>query len=209
MRYHGKYKAKGRKLPLLSWLLLLTAVISLFTGTVAAYLSAKTDAVTNVFSAEDGANPSISETFDKKEKKNAAVNVGKTDYAVYVRAAVVVTWKDEDGRDDEGNALEPVPVLGTMPVKGTDYEITYNETDWFQKDGFWYCKTAVGSGGSTPVLIESCSPRKAAPADGYALNVEILAQTIQALGTTDGQEERPAVTDAWGVTVDAGGTLTP
>ena len=196
-----------KKIPLASWLLILVALGSLGTGTVAAYLSYATKPVTNTFQVAQSVLPDVKETFDKTVKTNVSVNVGDTSfnndagYSVYVRAAVVATWKDPDGN-----------VLGKVPVKGTDYTIVYPDSynsNWFEHGGFYYHKAPVGSKGSTKILISSCKLEDGvtAPA-GYSLNVEILTQTIQALGETDA-DNTPAVTDAWGVTVNNDGTLAP
>lgn len=194
-----------KKIPLASWLLILVALGSLGTGTVAAYLSYATKPVTNTFQVAQAVDPTVNETFNDKEKTNVSVNVGNTSYSVYVRAAVVVTWKNAE----DGN------VLGKVPVEGTDYEITFDETNWFFKDGFWYHREAVNSQGNTADLITSCKMKEGATApEGYTLNVEILAQTIQALGWTDGDDSVtptvpsiPAVTDAWKVRVSTDGKL--
>lgn len=190
--------SRRRKLPFLSWLLILTAAASLLTGTVTAYLSYVTNPVTNTFQAAQAVDPTVNETFENNVKSNVSVNVGNTSYSVYVRAAVIVTWKNAE----DGN------VLGKVPVEGTDYEITFDETNWFFKDGFWYHREAVNSQGNTADLITSCKMKEGAEApDDYKLNVEILAQTIQALGTTDA-DNTPAVTDAWKVRVGTDGKLT-
>lgn len=203
-RYAGKF-GKKRRIPLVSWVMILAAVLSLLVGGVVAYLSTSTGAVINIFTADESTDPQVMEEFDESVKQNVYVNVGDNSsggedkgYAVYVRAAVVVTWKDKK----DGN------VLGTIPAAGTDYTINYNTTDWFQgADGFWYHKTAVASAGDTAVLIESCTAVEEKTPEGYGLNVEIIAQTIQAIGTTDAGET-PAVTDAWGVYVDDNKMLT-
>ncbi|MBR2310755.1 MAG: hypothetical protein IKA47_09530 [Oscillospiraceae bacterium] len=189
--YCGKYQKK-RKGFALGWVLLCMALIGTAIGSVAAYLSIKTPPVENTFVAEAPTDPVIQETFTENtslEKKNVSVDVGTPGYAVYVRAAVVVTWQD-----DAGN------VLSKAPVVGTDYSIQYNAADWFQYDGFWYCRTMINSGNS-PVLITTCQPLVSK--DACHLNVEIVSQTIQALGTTD-EGDIPAVTNAWGVKVDNG-----
>ena len=88
-----------------------------------------------------------------------------------------------------------------------------NDTDWFRgEDGFYYQKNPVASdgiGGSalTSVLIQRCAPVAGQTPDGCGLNVEIIAQTIQALGTTDAGNV-PAGEDAWGVRV-VNGQLQP
>ena len=197
-KYKGKFSSAGGRpgTMVAALVLILLALAGITIGGVAAYLSTSTGDVTNDFLADDPTDPSIVENFDGSTKTNVAVSVGDPGYAVYVRAAVVVTWKDrEDGS-----------VLGVMPDASGDYTIEYNTADWFYKDGFWYCKKMVNSGGKTPDLIVSCTPIDGKAPEGYGLNVEIISQTIQALGTTDGTDV-PAVTNAWGVAV-ANGQLT-
>ena len=173
-------------------------VMAVTVATVYAYLKTSTDpAVKNTFSAAQDPEATITESFDPNaEKKDVAVKVGKTGYSVYVRAAIVVTWKNAENGD----------VLATKPVAGVDYTITLNDSDWFEKDGFYYHKAAVPSEGTTANLIISCKPIAGKAPAGYGLNVEIVAQTIQSAGTTD-TGDTPAVTDAWGVKV-VGGELT-
>ena len=173
-------------------------VIAVTVATVYAYLKTSTDpAVKNTFSAAQDPEATITESFDPNtEKKDVAVKVGKTGYSVYVRAAIVVTWKNAENGD----------VLATKPVAGVDYTITLNDSDWFEKDGFYYHIAAVPSEGTTANLIISCEPIAGKAPAGYGLNVEIVAQTIQSAGTTD-TGDTPAVTDAWGVKV-ADGKLT-
>ena len=193
----GKYSEKKRRfrVPIAAWVLLLIAGATAITGTVTAWLSAATKPVENRFQTALSPTPTVSETFDQKTKTNVSVDVGNPGYAVYVRAAVVVTWKNEAG-----------DVFGKAPQPETDYTVSYNKTDWFEKDGFWYCKAPLNSG-KTPVLIQSCAPVEGKAPEGYSLNVEIIAQTVQALGTTD-TDGTPAVTDAWGVAV-TNGQLSP
>lgn len=195
--YVGKYRRK-RRIPLISWLLILTAILCLTVGGVVAYLSTYTDGVTNAFVADTPTDPAVlEETFTGNSKTNVKVDVGNPGYAVYVRAAVVVTWKDENGN-----------VLGSLPIAGTDYSIDYNEDDWFKAgDGFYYHRAPVAYDGKddtsklTKNLINSCTPISGRTPTGYGLNVEIIAQTIQAVGTTDAGDIR-AVTAAWGVSVN-------
>lgn len=191
---------RKRILPVFLTVLLIAAVT---VATVYAYLKTSTPAVTNSFAADVDPVLSIVETFDKKTKSDVAVQVekaGETTYSVYIRAAIVVTWKDASGN-----------VLATKPVAGTDYLIDVNGSGWFfnTNDGFYYHKAAVAEGDKTDVLIETCAPVEGKTPAGYALNVEIIAQAIQAKGNTDDPSEIPAVTDAWGVYVDSDGNLSP
>ncbi len=173
---------------------------------VFAYLQWIAGKVENTFTPDDEGAITIEETFVGNDKENVSVDVGDPGYSVYVRAAIVVTWV---------NADEPNKVLATPPVAGVDYEIVLNVKTtadsgepWFKcSDGFYYYETAVASG-NTGVLIESCTPLKDAPTAGYVLNVRIISQTIQALGTTD-DGDVPAVKDAWGVVTVENGKLVP
>jgi len=74
-RYAGKF-GKKRRIPLVSWVMILAAVLSLLVGGVVAYLSTSTGAVINKFTADDPAEPVIEETFDDTTKKSVYVNVG-------------------------------------------------------------------------------------------------------------------------------------
>lgn len=194
-------KKSNRILPTV---LVLLALLSLISGGVAAYLTYSTPVIENTFTADKDFNPVIQETFQDNVKSDVSVSVPATeDYAVYIRAAIVATWR-RGSTEPAGQEI----LLAQGPVAGTDYEINLNltNTGWFQKDGFYYYRPMVNPGGQTTNLINSCKPL--VTKEGYVLNVEIIAQTIQALGTTDA-DETPAVTYAWGVAVDANKNLTP
>lgn len=177
-------------------------VAAITAGSVFAYLRAQTDAVKNDFGVAGEADPTVEESVNDPltVKKDVTVKVPETGYAVYVRAVIVVTWKNSENGD----------VLGQAPVAGTDYVIDLNTTGWFEEGGYYYCTNYVKSGDNSPILINSVSlaPNVTAPS-GFGLNVEIITQTIQAAGTTDvsNGSEIPAVTDAWGITVNSDGTL--
>ncbi len=179
---------------------LLVSLILLFTvaaGATIAYMFLGTSAVTNTFTAATEATPEIKETFKDLTKYEVKVNVGNTGYAVYVRAKVVINWTNESG-----DVLAVTP-----PVEGQDYTISYNPDGGWQYcagDGFWYY-TAPVSKGETKQLIKECTAISPAPIDGYTLQVDILTQTIQAAGTST--EGTPAVTAAWGATVNADKTI--
>ena len=138
------------------------------------------------------------------EFSNGASNVsiavgGKTDYPVYVRAEIIVTWQDANGT-----------VYFSKPSADRDYSLVLNlsATGWVEGDGdgYYYYKPRVESEGSTDILIKSWAQRAGAnpPAANYALNVEVIAQTVQAVGYTDGDGVDPtteieAYKDAWGL----------
>ena len=197
--------------------------LALAAGTIAvfAYLSGKSGAVNNTLKADVDPSPVINETILPTSgpgypvKKDVSVSVGDNDYTVYVRAAIVVNWvKDEyseDGTDDTVTTL----IHSDVPVLNTDYTLDLNlpaegaalaAGQWrLGSDGFYYYTSPVAGGADTAVLIKSATQiwngQNPYPVrdDGYVLRVEIAAQTIQAIGTTD-SGNKLAVIDAWGVT---------
>ena len=163
--------------------ILLAAVIVLLAGAVGgtwAFLVAQSEPVQNNFTYAH-VRCTIDETFDGTTKSDVKIqNTG--DIPAYIRARIVVTWKDASGN------------VSAVPVKNTDYTIAFNEKDWTQQGGYWYCKTAVNPNGFTPELISECKKTANANAPkGYDLSVEILADAIQS-------EPASAVTEAWGNT---------
>lgn len=179
------------------FLVIAAILLALLTVSALAYLSASGGLVKNIFTPAEPKDPSIEETFKDNVKTNVKVNVGNPGYAVYVRAVIVATWESADG------------IHATAPVLGTDYTLDLNTDAWFEHGGFYYHKAMVNSNGSTAVLITECKLKDGATIpDDYHLSVKIVAQTIQALGTTDVADEPytdgiPAVQDAWGIQVGA------
>lgn len=164
--------------------ILLAAVIVLLAGAVGgtwAFLVAQSEPVQNNFTYAH-VRCTIDEKFDGTTKSDVKIqNTG--DIPAYIRARIVVTWKDANGN------------VSAVPVKNTDYTIAFNETDWTQQGDYWYCKTAVNPNVSTPELITECKKTGTAP-KYYDLSVEILADAIQS-------EPASAVTEAWGYTPTA------
>lgn len=180
---HGKREKVSEKRRMAairpSALLLTVLLLLVCTGGAAAYLRWSTLAADNGFIPERSELPTINESFNGTTKQNVTVTVGNTDYSVRVRAAIVATWVNNTGE-----------VNSHTPLAGTDYTISYG-SGWTQGgDGYWYCNTVIPSGGTTPVLITSCTSNGTEPS-GYHLDVEILAQTIQSAGMTDDGLESP------------------
>lgn len=178
--------------------LILIALITIFVisviGTMvyARYIKKSNETVNN-FSPAYSILPTINEKFEENNKllkENVTISVEKTDYPVYVRAAIIFTWK-EKGKEDG-------PLYFKKPEEKVDYTLICNNTDWVynSKDGYYYYKHPVASGGTTSNLIESCSTN-VTPPEGFTLSVDIIAQTVQAVGHTDGAENIMSVEDAW------------
>lgn len=194
-----------RKQKIFAAVLIILALVAAATGAVYAWLSATSGPVTNTFTTAPDHTASISENFDTQHliKENVAVDVGEPGYAVYVRVAIVATWQ-KTLNDGTTFTHWKMPVPGEMIGGEGDYYMVI-DSDWFAYGGYYYLKEPI-TGGTTPVLFQRCYQMAQAPDTDYKLHVEIIAQTIQALGTTD-DGDIPAVTDAWGVAVDSNGNL--
>lgn len=165
-------------------ILTLAALALLLTFTVSgtlAYLVTNTGEVENVFTPVE-IETRIGEEFDKTVKSSVTVTNGADSIPVYVRVAVVGNWVD-----DEGNIVEPWTSDFTVGDGWDDGD-----------DGYYYYTTPVQPGSSTSDLLKSNIETEAN--DGLHLEVVVMQQSVQAEPTT-------AVTELWGVTVDANGTI--
>lgn len=164
----------------LTLLVCLVVLITVAVGGTLAYLIASTQPVKNEF-APSKVSCDVVESFENNVKENVRIqNTGNAD--AYIRAAIVVTWKNDEGE-----------VYSVTPQRDTDYTISFNpNNNWFEaNDGFWYhlaeiapC-THVGDqehmGCMTGVLISSCSLVEGQAPNGYYLSVEIIASAIQSV----------------------------
>ena len=183
MKFGKKAAHSGAKRSLVLVVSVLVLLLAVAGGTLA-WLTAQ-DSVNNTFTPAH-VTCDVVEEFKDGIKSDVKIK-NTSDIPAYIRAYIVVTWKDSTGN-----------VYGKLPVAGTDYEMSINTNKgWTQKDGYWYCNTAVASGGFSPVLIDSCTSNNSAPDDNYKLSVEIIAEAIQS-------SPAEAVGTAWGVTISEG-----
>jgi len=194
-----KFKTKTKAL-----LVSVLVIACLAGGATLAFLTSSTNQVTNEMTP-GVVTTEVDETFVNNVKSKVSIkNTGNI--RAFIRAEVVVTWKDEYGN-----------VYGQKPVAGTDYTISYNISDspsgahWFEKDGFYYWSNSVEPNATTGVLINSVSPVAGRTPAGYYLNVEILGSGIQADGVSNtaatGNKGEAAAKIAWNVTVNSNGTI--
>ncbi len=168
---------RKRNIPLV--LLVCVCLIGALTvGTTVAYLFTEGGQVENLFKparvactvAEDGYIGSGNAQTEATSKSNVRVrNTG--DVTAYIRASIVINWKDESGA-----------VHARTPVEGTDYSLQLaTGTDWFFADGAWYFSEALEPWEYTDVLITSCQmlPDADVPENAH-LSVEIVATAVQA-----------------------------
>lgn len=182
---YSKRRANRRKATVL--LSSLALLIVLLVGTTTAFLIASDGPLINIFNSSRVTCQVNEKSFDGTTKTNVTIsNTGDTE--AYIRAAIVVTWKDAEN----GN------VYGSKPVAGKDYTIVMNENDWFLgNDGFWYYKAPVApkdqTESVTTALITSCMVIQENTPAGYGLNVEILGSAIQSVPVKVVEEHWPAV----------------
>lgn len=164
----------GKKLlmTILALALLVTMGIS---GTVA-WLSSSSS-VSNQMTPGTG-DITITETKDGNKKTSVKItNTGNID--VYVRVAVVANKLDKNGNVIAG---------------ASGNEIIANNK-WQLLDGYYYYLGTVAPGAGNAVEL------LAADVDFTGMELDILAQSIQALGVIDG---KPASAAAWGVVYNNG-----
>lgn len=193
--------------PLLAILAALVAAVAIVTPIVAYYIRTA-GAVSNDYTAAQPANPSFVLGNGADTIKDVRVTVPDEGYPVYVRAAIVVTWKIKDTKyADDGTTIivqEGDVFFGEQgaPLEGLAYAIAYGKEDWERIDGLWYYTKPIlhnDTNRNTSVLINSCTLQPDQLPDNCVLSVEIIVQTVQAIGSTDGTNEIPAWEDAWGV----------
>ena len=145
---------------------LILAIVLLLTvsvGGTLAYLSTKTEPVTNRFVP---AYVSCEVNSDCTVKNTSNVDA-------YIRAAVVVNWMDASGN-----------VYGTKP----NCTVTEN-SGWTESSGFYYYNGAVAAGETTTTAPVTVGNPGAAPSSDYTFSVEVVAEAIQAegMGAQDAQ----------------------
>ena len=192
MKFGKKAAHSGAKRSLVLVVSVLVLLLAVAVGTLA-WLTAQ-DSVTNTFTPAH-VTCTVEETFNGTEKTNVQIK-NTSDIPAYIRAYIVVTWKDADDADDN--------VYGKLPVEGTDYTMTMSSGTAWKKgsDGYYYYTSPVAADDTTGVLISSCTEKTEKAPAGYRLSVEIIAEAIQSVPTT-------TVGDVWGsvASVDSNGTL--
>ena len=160
----GIMKYKKSHILLVSLLVIMTIGV----GATLAFVMDATDALVNIFNPTH-VSCAVVETLENNVKTNVSVK-NTSDIPAYIRATYVVSWQNADGN-----------VYGKAPVEGVDYSMDLAE-GWAKDKGYYYWPDSVAPDANTGVLILKCKPLKAAPAEGYYLSVEIIAEAIQADG---------------------------
>ncbi|MBR5516212.1 MAG: hypothetical protein IKU52_08425 [Clostridia bacterium] len=160
-------------------------------GVTLAYMTDFTDTITNTF-FPGAVSAEVTEEFDGDIKEHVQIKSTSERVDVYIRAYYVVTWKDANGN-----------VYPEKPVEGEDYTMRFGSNDnwdWTTSDGYYYYGLPIAPGKSTPDFIREFKPVAGRTPAGYHMEVDIIAEAIQAVPTS-------AVKEAWSVTVDDSGRI--
>ena len=144
----------------------------------------------------DGINKTSIQVQSKVEDANGD-KISNID--VYIRVKLMTNWYKVDG--------EKYILVGRPSAA---LSLNLNADSWIAgSENTYYYKTPVKPGNLTENLLSQPLVLQEVKEDEvtYLQVVEVFAEAIQALGTTDA-DGTPAVTDAWGVTLDANGNIT-
>lgn len=134
-----------------------------------AFLISKNGPLENTFTPS-AVTTAVQEVLNEGVKSNVAIqNTGDTE--AWIRAYIIVTWKDESGN-----------IYGSLPIAGTDYMMNLDLANGWLKgaDGFYYWNKPVAKNDTTGELITSCTVLEGKnDPEGYYLNVEIVSSGIQ------------------------------
>ena len=179
---------KSRLLVIAAAVLLVAAVA----GGTLAWLSDQAPTVVNTFALPEN-TPEVKEEFDGTVKSSITIeNTGNIDS--YIRVKLIGNWADQNGNvapQPEGSTLEGWPVTVTA--------------DWFLKDGWYYYQSPVSPNHTTAELLKQEVKSTILKGSEVTFQLNVISETIQADGVTD--DGIPAVTDAWGVTVNPDKTI--
>lgn len=187
---------KMRKTKTILLLALIVAILACSVGGTLAFLVTKTGSVKNTFQ-RGYVTSTVNEEFNNTIKSNVTItNTGNV--SAYIRAAIVITWKDKDGN-----------TMPEVPERGKDYTLDLNvgtgKTQWTQAGSYYYYNSVVAANGTTSNLIVSCTQNYTNNyTDGRKLCVEVIGSAIQAEGMS-ANSAQDAFSKAAKVELDKGG----
>ena len=162
-------------------------IATLAVGGTLAWLSAYTQPVTNTF-VMGTVPPQVTESFDHQVKKDVKVT-NHGNIPAYIRVALVFTW--QEGEDENAK------VVGTPVDPVEDLEIDWGDSGWIKIGDYYYYTQPVAAGATTSNLIDKAEVKTA---NGYRMNLQVIADSIQA-------NPAEAVESQWPVMVGDNGVL--
>ncbi len=178
---------KWRKRNVLTGLAVALVLLISATGTIA-YLTTRTETVNNLF-AFPSTDVDILEDVDGWDLKQVQVKNTSEEVPGVARVMLIPRVVDEEGNyvtTSLGSLGEPT---GNLIVMG---DLTFVLADdwadnWFYQDGFFYCRTVLAPGETSPVLLEKVSLTEDTEEmrekyAGLTIDVDVLADILQAEG---------------------------
>ena len=176
------------------------ALVTAIGGTMA-WLTTHSDGLTNTFTPAM-ISGEVKETFEDPFDTKRNVYIKNTsDVPVYVRVALVPTWVMQEN-DKYVPVAEPVEDADVTIDNENWKNFVPKNSDWIKGgDGYYYYTKPLAAkdsdGDMTSNLFNAAT---SVTKDGYHMNLQVLLQMIQAAPDN-------AVESAWGVTVNADGTI--
>ena len=194
--YKGKYQrpARKRKARNQSSILIISLVllIAVVVGGSMAYLQDTTNQVENTFTPAEVKVAIDEETTDTSKSGIQFQNTGNV--PAYIRATLVVYWKD-----GEGNIVAPPAGSSVKVAYSEDNKVDISmaapknyadpKLQWSREDAIYYYPTPVAPGGSTSVMLDPIEVTIPSGSN-YKCYIDVRAEAIQAEGmnATSAQE---------------------
>ncbi len=173
-------------------------IATLAVGGTLAWLSAYTQPVKNTF-VMGTVPPQVTENFENHRVKEDVAVTNTGNIPAYIRVALVCTWQD----DNENVVGEPASLDNLTIDWGTEGSSGTADNPgngWIKIGDYYYYTQPVAAGTTTPNLIDSATVKDDPATNGYHMNLQVIADSIQANPTS-------VVEEQWGVSVGSDGNI--
>ena len=172
-------------------------IATLAVGGTLAWLSAYTQPVKNTF-VMGTVPPQVTESFNQKVKEDVKVT-NHGNIPAYIRVALVCTWQD-DSRNVVGEPASLDDLIIDWGTEGGSETAEAPGNGWIKIGDYYYYTQPVAAGDTTFNLIDSARVKDDAATNGYHMNLQVIADSIQA-------NPAGAVESQWPVMVGDNGVL--
>ncbi len=172
-------------------------IATLAVGGTLAWLSAYTQPVKNTF-VMGTVPPQVTESFENHQVKEDVAVTNTGNIPAYIRVALVFTWQEGEGENAKvvGKPVDPAEDLNIVWGDGTGTAEAPGN-GWIKIGDYYYYTQPVAAGATTPNLIDKATVKNDPATNGYHMNLQVIADSIQANPTS-------VVQSQWGVDVDNG-----
>lgn len=170
-------------------------IATLAVGGTLAWLSAYTQPVKNTF-VMGTVPPQVTENFENHQVKEDVAVTNTGNIPAYIRVALVCTWQD-DSRNVVGEPASLDDLTIDWGTEGGSETAEAPGNGWIKIGDYYYYTQPVAAGDTTLNLIDSATVKTA---NGYRMNLQVIADSIQANPTS-------VVQSQWGVSVGSDGNI--